>query len=169
MFKQILFASDLSNTPETVFEQMLDLAVRMQAHVTLFHAYDLQRLSHVDLLEPEFSNTLAQLGINIEAKANQFLTPYKHLLDQAGLSSEIVVMAGHPGASMIKLAEQRHCDLIVMGSRGLGPVSSLLLSSQSTFVLHHSPIPVLVLPQLNETGESVQPKPLAALNSTSGQ
>ncbi len=169
MFKQILFASDLSNTPETVFEQILDLAVRMQAHVTLFHAYDLQRLSQVDLLDPGFSNTLTKLGLSIEAKADQFLTPYKQRLDQAGLNSEIVVMAGHPGASMIKLAEQRNCDLIVMGSRGLGPVSSLLLSSQSTFVLHHSPIPVLVLPQLNESGESVQPKPLADVSRIRGE
>jgi nucleotide-binding universal stress UspA family protein len=56
------------------------------------------------------------------------------------------VLTGEPVSSaLIHQIEKGGHDLVVMGSRGRGPVRSALLGSVSHFVLHHSPVPVLIV------------------------
>uniref|UniRef100_A0A1I8I6F9 Usp domain-containing protein n=1 Tax=Macrostomum lignano TaxID=282301 RepID=A0A1I8I6F9_9PLAT len=53
---------------------------------------------------------------------------------------------GGPGPAIVKLAEDRGADLLVMGSRGLGTVRRTVLGSVSAYVVHHSSVPVVVVP-----------------------
>jgi nucleotide-binding universal stress UspA family protein len=48
------------------------------------------------------------------------------------------------GALICQIKDGRH-DLVVMGSRGRGAVRATLLGSVSHYVLHHSPVPVLIV------------------------
>lgn len=48
-------------------------------------------------------------------------------------------------AATVLLAAAQEADLMVVGSRGLGGFTGLLLGSVSVQVLHHSPCPVLVV------------------------
>ena len=51
-----------------------------------------------------------------------------------------------PAPSIARLATTHHCEMIVMGTRGMGAVASLILGSVATKVLHLSPLPVLLVP-----------------------
>lgn len=54
---------------------------------------------------------------------------------------------GSPGAVVDAFAVEREADLIVLGSRGYGPVRRTLLGSASSHLLRHADRPVLVLPR----------------------
>jgi nucleotide-binding universal stress UspA family protein len=55
------------------------------------------------------------------------------------------VLEGPPAEAILRVAETRACDLIVVGSRGLGELKAVLLGSVSERVLHHSTVPVLIV------------------------
>ncbi len=55
------------------------------------------------------------------------------------------VLQGPAAEAILDVAKMRHCDLIVMGSRGLGQFAGLLLGSQSQKVVQHAECPVLVV------------------------
>jgi nucleotide-binding universal stress UspA family protein len=47
--------------------------------------------------------------------------------------------------ALIRQIKEGHHDLVVMGSRGRGAARAAMLGSVSHYVLHHSPVPVLIV------------------------
>lgn len=52
---------------------------------------------------------------------------------------------GHAGNSIVSFAQKNKFDLIVIGTRGMGSVKEFFLGSTSTYVVHNSKVPVLVV------------------------
>ncbi|MFO1080224.1 MAG: universal stress protein [Reyranellaceae bacterium] len=64
---------------------------------------------------------------------------------EAGVTCRLVqVEHDHPYEAIIATATQEGCDLIAMASHGRRGVAALVLGSETTKVLTHSTIPVLV-------------------------
>jgi len=55
------------------------------------------------------------------------------------------IIEGDTATSIIDVATTRKCDVIVMGSRGLGRLAGLVLGSTSQKVVSHAPCPVLIV------------------------
>ena len=58
--------------------------------------------------------------------------------------SAAVVAAQTPWEGIVRTAKAKKCDLVVMASHGRRGLSGLLLGSETTKVLTHSKVPVLV-------------------------
>jgi nucleotide-binding universal stress UspA family protein len=56
------------------------------------------------------------------------------MLEERGIAAETVTAVGDPASSIAQLAEDRDVDLVVVGTRGVGPVQRLLGQSVSQAV-----------------------------------
>jgi len=61
------------------------------------------------------------------------------------LSTEGIRLDGDPASELTRRCEEG-VDLLVLGSRGYGPVTRVLLGSVSRTVAQHAPCPVMVVP-----------------------
>ena len=62
---------------------------------------------------------------------------------------ESVVVEGDARTALLEVADERDADLVVVGSRGLGPVSKLVLGSVASSLIQHSQLPVTVVPPVH--------------------
>lgn len=69
----------------------------------------------------------------------------RDLLDQAGIPYQYHIVAGDAVAMIVQFAEERRCDQIVIGPRGLGAVKGLLLGSVANKLIQLSEVPILLL------------------------
>lgn len=74
---------------------------------------------------------------------------------EAGLKAEPLAIeaAGPIWKTITDAADQHGAAVIVMGSRGLTQVKSILLGSVSSHVVHHADRPVLVIPADTQRGD----------------
>lgn len=84
-------------------------------------------------------------GAALEA-GEDLMEPSARLLREAGVPFETAVVQGDPAQSMLELIEEHRCDMVVMGSRALGPVRRWLEGgSTSQRLVQSSPVPVLLV------------------------
>jgi nucleotide-binding universal stress UspA family protein len=66
-------------------------------------------------------------------------------LDQAGQGYVQHVSVGSLGETIVAYAKEQRCDHIVMGTRGLGAVSGMVLGSVASKVIHLAEVPVTLV------------------------
>ena len=67
------------------------------------------------------------------------------LLDAAGLAYTTEIGVGDPANTLVDIVESTGCDMVVIGARGQGALSSALLGSVSQALVHASPVPVTIV------------------------
>jgi nucleotide-binding universal stress UspA family protein len=67
------------------------------------------------------------------------------LLKEDSVRIETVVVPGDPAQKIIETAENKKCEMIILGSRGAGTIKGALLGSVSQKVLNNTQCPVLIV------------------------
>jgi nucleotide-binding universal stress UspA family protein len=141
MFRNILVAIDGSPDSDQALTQAIDLAESEHSRLTLFSAVVMPPSTAYVGVSGE---VVANLSRDAEAETEAIMrTAAEMVPDQVSLST---VLGSEPvRQALIHQIKQGAHDLVVMGSRGRGAVRSVLLGSVSHYVLHHSPVPVLIV------------------------
>jgi len=141
MFHNILVAVDGSQHAEQALADAIDLADREHARLTLFTA----------LVQPPAAaffgatgDAVADIFQQAEAQAEAVLRRARDRVPDH-LSVTTVLSTDPVQPALIRQIKNGDHDLVVMGSRGRGAMRSALLGSVSHYVLHHSPVPVLIV------------------------
>ena len=69
----------------------------------------------------------------------------KRLLEKAGIRYQSKVLAGPISQTIIRQCRAQRCDLIYMGTRGMGSLGGMLLGSTATKVVHLAAVPVVLV------------------------
>jgi nucleotide-binding universal stress UspA family protein len=80
-----------------------------------------------------------------ETRGGDALAGARAVLDQAGIAYTPSVLIGPVAETIAEFAADQGCDKIVMGTRGLGAVGSMLLGSVTTKLLHLTSLPVTLV------------------------
>jgi nucleotide-binding universal stress UspA family protein len=67
-------------------------------------------------------------------------------LRASGIEYRTAVVEGDARSALLEIAADRHADLLVVGSRGRGPVAKLLLGSVASSLAQHGTLPVTIVP-----------------------
>ncbi|MBK6867681.1 MAG: universal stress protein [Burkholderiales bacterium] len=78
--------------------------------------------------------------------AEELMAPSARLLQEAGVPFETAFISDNPVQGMLDLIELHHCEMVLMGSRALGPLRRLIEgASVSRRLVEDSPVPVLLV------------------------
>jgi len=143
MFKHVLLPTDGSNLSQAAIQKGVQLAKSITAKITGISVMPEQKyyLYQTDITVQVKEETAKQHSL----QANRNLSVIEKAAKDAGVPCETLCeISDHPYETIIRVAEKKGCDLIMMASHGRRGVKSLLLGSETQKVLTHSKIPVLV-------------------------
>ncbi|CAH3187680.1 unnamed protein product [Porites evermanni] len=142
--RTVAIAVDSSDYSEQAFNWYKEHVYHDGDQLVLIHSHELQ--------SPVLLETIATEGWKREVeKHDQFIKDlekkYRRKCKPLKIEAKIIVQPGPPGQVICRVAMEQDATLIVMGCRGEGTVRRTILGSVSDYVIHHTHIPVLVVPR----------------------
>jgi nucleotide-binding universal stress UspA family protein len=86
-----------------------------------------------------------QLREYYDDEGQKALQAAKDLLQQSGVPFHCRVGVGDPAPTIVHYCTEQGCELIAMGTRGLGALGNVLIGSIATKVIHLAHVPVLLV------------------------
>lgn len=145
MFTRILVPTDGSAPSARAIKQAVQLAREQGAQIIGFHAGPPWTLPmYGEYLPPEALSEKTHVQA-VKDAAERYFAEIRNAAAAAGVPARCYhVLGDHPYEEIVKAARKNHCDLIVIASHGRRGLSRVLLGSETSKVLAHSRIPVMV-------------------------
>ena len=135
--KNILVPLDGSKNSFRGLNEAIYLA--RQCHATVYGLYV------VTIPPPAIDEQIRPLEKLLLTDAVKIMKKAKTVCAQNGVLFHDKILYGDEGVKIVDYAKKKKFDIIVIGSRGRSGLKEIFLGSTSNYVLHKSPIPVLVV------------------------
>ncbi|MCL4528140.1 MAG: universal stress protein [Chloroflexi bacterium] len=139
MFEKILLAVDGSDHALRAARVAGDLARAM-------NSTELRIVVAYEGIPPYLGEPNLEYAIRSRLKeAEEIMQKAQETAGKAPAQIHTELIEGSPAEAIIEVARTRESNVIVMGSRGMGTLTGLVLGSTSQKVVSHAPCPVLIV------------------------
>ena len=136
-FKKILVPVDGSKYSEKALQRAVEVAERFDSKIILI--YVVEKSAPLNLLDrSEYLKIIRKFGKKTLDKAKSYLLEHE-------IRSESILKEGNIVNEIGKVAKKEKCSLIIVGNKGLGAITRLLLGSVSSKLAHTSRCSVLIV------------------------
>ena len=143
---KILLATDGSKEAEASSASAADLSEKTGSELHVVYVGHMPLVSYeapgATTMDPDLRRRM-QEGAEEEARTK--LDEQVQRIRESGEVAEAHTRLGRPDAEIVGLADELRAGLIVLRSRGLGPLRRALMGSVSDSVVRHARCPVLVV------------------------
>ncbi|MCQ2358625.1 MAG: universal stress protein [Phascolarctobacterium sp.] len=146
MFKKVLVPIDGSDHAWHALKKASELCKKLECELvvcTVLSVY--QEISPGAPLVSALQMELREEQHKLEHKFDQAISLAKEKLADYPFPVEYVQAEGDAAEEILCLAKTKHCDGIIIGSRGLGTLKGFFLGSVSTTVAQEAEVPVLIV------------------------
>ena len=137
LYMNILVPLDGSDYSQKALLQACDLGKNYQANLILVYVID-KTLSLNLLDRKEYLEILRKFG-------NKVLIKGKQTAENKGIDVTTIIKEGNISNEIVKLAKNKKCNLIIVGSKGLGATARFFLGSISNKLANNSPCSILIV------------------------
>ena len=153
MFKRILVALDGSTMAEQALSTALVLAEQFASELFLFRVIMPLPISYRAGAASAAAIELAERDAVLEAA--DYLDDLAAGIQEKGFGVRVASRLGNPSKAIVEFAEQNQIDMLVMCTRGQTGLARWLMGSVTDHVVRSSPVPVVVVPALTDSPETV--------------
>ena len=143
-YKTIVVPVDGSENSKRAVEHAVTIASTVGASLMLVYVANIVSvISNFDQIPNASGYVTEQVALDMEEEGQKILNEVtKDIPDTLSVKEAFEV--GSPGPAILSVAKKNNADLIVMGSRGLGPLKGLFMGSVSSFVVTHAACHVFI-------------------------
>jgi nucleotide-binding universal stress UspA family protein len=144
-YENIIVPTDGSANSKRALEHAVVIASSVGAAITLVYVANIVSvISNFDQIPNASGYVTEQVALDMEEAGKSVLDEFAKAIPQ-DVAVKSVFEVGSPGPAILSVAKKYNADLIVMGSRGLGPLKGLFMGSVSSYIVSHSTCPALIV------------------------
>lgn len=141
-FKRILFPVDLSESSAKMVPFVQTVAKKFDSEIhILFVARILDYFTGIYVPAPSITTMEKDIIDGAEKRLYEFMD--EHF--RAFANTKTAVVAGDASEEIIKYIEDRHIDLVIMGTHGRKGLDKVIFGSVAERVVKTAPVPVMVV------------------------